>query len=153
MTTTTRPMHWQDIPALLALEETLFPTDAWGAASWWSELAGRPRREYVVAEDDGQVVGYAGLDHGGEVADIMTVAVSPTAQGRGLGSELVDDLLTRAVTGGAHQVMLEVRADNPRAETLYAHKGFDVVTRRRRYYQPGDVDALVMRRVLPEVTA
>jgi ribosomal-protein-alanine N-acetyltransferase len=44
--------------------------------------------------------------------------------------------------------MLEVRADNVAARNLYDRNGFDVLSARRRYYQPGDVDALVMRRLL-----
>ena len=52
-------------PAVLAaLEAELFAADAWSAASWWAELAQRPRRAYVVAEQDGAVAGYAGLDRG-----------------------------------------------------------------------------------------
>lgn len=141
-------MTWHDIPALVELEQVLFPDDAWAAASWWSELAGRPRREYVVVEDEGQVVAYAGLDHGGDVADVMTVAVSPAVQGSGLGRTLVDHLVERAAAEGAQHVMLEVRGDNTNARSLYATRGFDVIARRRRYYQPGDVDALVMRRSL-----
>jgi ribosomal-protein-alanine N-acetyltransferase len=46
--------------------------------------------------------------------------------------------------------MLEVRADNEPARKLYDSNGFEVLTVRRRYYQPGDVDALVMRRRLTE---
>jgi ribosomal-protein-alanine N-acetyltransferase len=48
--------------------------------------------------------------------------------------------------------MLEVRADNEPARRLYAARGFELVNVRRRYYQPGDVDAQVMRLAL-EVTA
>jgi ribosomal-protein-alanine N-acetyltransferase len=41
--------------------------------------------------------------------------------------------------------MLEVRADNGAARALYEAVGFTVLRVRPRYYQPGDVDALVMR--------
>jgi ribosomal-protein-alanine N-acetyltransferase len=44
--------------------------------------------------------------------------------------------------------MLEVRADNDAAQRLYCATGFSVLTVRRRYYQPGDVDALIMRLTL-----
>ena len=46
--------------------------------------------------------------------------------------------------------MLEVRADNTAARSLYDHSGYVVLSTRRRYYQPGDVDALVMRKTLGE---
>jgi ribosomal-protein-alanine N-acetyltransferase len=145
---TLREMTWRDIPALAALEPELFADDAWSEQTWWAELAGRPRRSYVVGERAGSVAGYAGLDRGGEVADVMTLAVAPTAQGHGLGKALLDWLVVEARRGGAEHLMLEVRADNAAAQRLYSRAGFAVLTVRRRYYQPGDVDALIMRLTL-----
>ena len=156
MRTTTEPVatrvreaRWTDVPELVALEHELFAHDAWAEATWWAELAGRPRREYVVVEDGGGLLGYAGLDHGGEVADVMTVAVTSRARGAGLGRLLLTELERRAAARGAASVVLEVRADNVAALALYERTGYAVLSTRRRYYQPGDVDALVMRKVLP----
>lgn len=146
--TTVRAMTWRDIPTLAELEHELFAADAWSVETWWSELAGRPRRDYVVLEGPSGIEGYAGVDHGGDVADVMTVAVAPGRRGRGLGDLLVDTLIDRAAGRGAGAVMLEVRADNDAARALYRRHGFAEVSVRRRYYQPGDVDAVVMRRRL-----
>ena len=151
---TLREMTWRDIPRLAALEQELFAADAWSSETWWAELAGRPRRDYVVLQGESDIEGYAGVDHGGEVADVMTLAVIPGQRGRGLGDLLVDTLLDRAVGRGAGALMLEVRADNDAARALYRRHGFVEVSVRRRYYQPGDVDAVVMRRRLaPEEDA
>jgi [ribosomal protein S18]-alanine N-acetyltransferase len=149
-TPTLREVHWADIPVLAVLERELFAHDAWSEPTWWAELAGRPRRDYVVVADGDGLLGYAGLDHGGEVADVMTIAVAPRAQGRGLGRLLLTALEERATARGAGHVMLEVRADNAAALGLYERSGFTVLSTRRRYYQPGDVDAIVMRKSLPE---
>ncbi|NYG07446.1 ribosomal-protein-alanine N-acetyltransferase [Phycicoccus badiiscoriae] len=147
-----RDLRWTDIDDVVALEAELFPDDAWTAASLWAELAARPRRSYVVQVDAaGELVGYAGVDLGGEVADVMTMAVSPRAQGRGLGRQLLSELVGRAVADHAAYLMLEVRADNEPARKLYESEGFETLTVRRRYYQPGDVDAHVMRLRLSEV--
>jgi len=144
-----RDLRWTDIELLSALEAAVFPDDAWTQAMWWSELAGRPRRSYVVHESqEGDLLGYGGLDLGGEVADVMTMAVAPAAQGHGLGRRLLDELVARARGDHAAYLMLEVRADNTPARKLYDSKGFEVVHIRRRYYQPGDVDAQVMRLAL-----
>ncbi|MDO5504029.1 MAG: ribosomal protein S18-alanine N-acetyltransferase [Actinomycetia bacterium] len=145
-----RPMSWLDIPVLVDLEAALFGEEAWSARTWWGELAARPRRDYVVVEREGEVLAYAGLDRGGEVADVMTIAVAPSAQGLGLGRELLALLRSRARESGARYLMLEVRADNEAARGLYETSGFEVLTVRHRYYQPDDVDALVMRAVLGE---
>ena len=147
-----RQLRWTDIDAVVALERELFPDDAWSVASLWAELAARPRRSYVVAEDDeGALVGYAGVDLGGEVADVMTMAVASGAQGSGLGRRLLEELVAQAEADHAAYLMLEVRADNKPARKLYESRGFELLTVRRRYYQPGDVDAHVMRLTLREV--
>lgn len=143
-----RPMSWTDIPALVDLEAELFGPDAWSAPTWWAELAGRPRRDYVVVTRDEAIAGYAGLDLGGDVADVMTIAVAPTVQGAGLGARLLSLVASRAREAGAAYLLLEVRDDNVAAKALYAGGGFEVLSVRRRYYQPGDVDALVLRKVL-----
>ena len=143
--TALREMTWRDIPALATLEPELFPDDAWSQQTWWAELALRPRRCYVVAEQGGAVVGYAGVDRGGEVADVMTIAVAPPARGQGLGSVLMHWLIGAARRDGAQHLMLEVRADNIAAQRLYSGTGFEMLSVRRKYYQPGDVDAHIMR--------
>lgn len=143
-----REMRWTDIEELAALERELFPHDSWAEGTWWQELAGRPRRDYLVEEDAGGIAGYAGLDLGGEVADIMTIAVAPRAQGRGVGGRLLAALVERAARDGAEYLMLEVRDDNAPARALYERAGFELLTTRRRYYQPGGVDAHILRRTL-----
>jgi len=150
--TTLREMTWRDIPALTAIEPALFADDAWSQGSWWAELAARPRRSYVVGEQSGTVVGYAGVDCGGVVADVMTIAVAPAAQGQGLGAVLLHWLIAEARRAGAEHLMLEVRADNAVAQRLYSATGFRTLAVRRKYYQPGDVDALIMRMHLWDMT-
>jgi len=145
-----REVSWTDIPELVRIEAEVFPDDAWTEASWWGELAGRPRRDYVAVERDGELAAYGGVDHGGHVADLMTVAVAPGHRGSGLGERLLDELEARAVAGGAEAMMLEVRADNAPARALYDRRGYAVLNVRRGYYQPGGVDALVMRKLLGE---
>ncbi len=141
--TTIREVRWSDLDHLAGLETELFGTEAWSLESWWGELAGRPRREYVLAEDEGGVAGYAGLDHGGEVSDVMTIAVVPRARRTGLGRRLLEELIDRSVRAGAERLLLEVRADNEAARGLYAARGFELLQTRRGYY-PGGVDALVL---------
>jgi [ribosomal protein S18]-alanine N-acetyltransferase len=141
-----RPMRWWDVPAALAIERELFP-DPWTEATFWSELAGVPEtRHYVVIEADGELIGYAGLFATRHTADVQTVAVAASRQGEGLGALLLTALLDEAQRRGAGEVLLEVRADNETAARLYSRFGFERIGVRRGYYQPGRVDAIVMRR-------
>lgn len=144
-----RGLAWPDIEAVTLLEQQLFPEDAWSAPTWWAELAGRPRRDYLVVVDGcTQIVGYAGLDDGGDLADVMTIAVAPAAQGAGLGRFLLAELERRAAVRDVEALILEVRADNVAALRMYERAGFALIRTRPKYYQPGDIDALVMRKVL-----
>ncbi|MBW3085656.1 N-alpha-acetyltransferase RimI [Austwickia sp. TVS 96-490-7B] len=146
-----RAMSWTDIPEVAAAEQHLFADHPWDQATWWAELAGRPRRSYVVLRGEGgtgALKGYAGLDLGAEVADVMTIGVTPSAQGTGCGRRLMEWSEQTARSAGADYLMLEVRADNAAAIGLYRSRGFRELSVRRRYYQPGDVDALILRKDL-----
>ncbi|MGW3418712.1 ribosomal protein S18-alanine N-acetyltransferase [Streptomyces phaeochromogenes] len=154
-----REMRWWDIEPVLELEKDLFPEDAWSRGMFWSDLAhargpGATRR-YVVAEIAGdtaggggggaRIVGYGGLAAAGDVGDVQTIAVSREHWGTGLGAMILTELLRAATAFECAEVMLECRVDNVRAQKLYERFGFEAIGFRRGYYQPGNVDALVMR--------
>lgn len=139
-----------DLDAIMALERASFPTDAWSDAMMREELASR-HSHYLVLEEAGRLVGYAGLraPKGSSDGDIQTIAVDSASRGRGRGRMLLTALLQTASDRGVREVFLEVRADNPVAQALYASEGFSEVGTRPRYYQPNDVDAIVMRLHVP----
>lgn len=145
MTARLRVMRWWDIEAVTRLERMLFVEDAWSETTFWSELAERDTRHYLVADDDGTVVGYAGLCAYPDDAYVQTIAVAPAHQHRGVGRALLSALLDAACARGCRRVDLEVRADNGVAMRLYEQFGFRRVGVRRGYYQPSGVDAVVMR--------
>ncbi|MBV9445706.1 MAG: ribosomal protein S18-alanine N-acetyltransferase [Streptosporangiaceae bacterium] len=150
-----RDMTADDMPAVMALEQELFPEDAWTPEMFASEFAESPsRRRYLVAEITGQdqrpgLIGYAGmLFTGGSEADVLTLAVHPVHWGNGVGTALLLALIDEAVQRDCTEVFLEVRKDNPRARDLYRRHGFAEIGVRRGYYQPAGVDAIVMRKDL-----
>ena len=155
MTVILREMRWWDIEPVMAIERELFPDDAWSRGMFWSELAAvrhpGATRYYVVAElvteaeKDSRLIGYAGLSAVAGTGDVQTIAVAREQWGTGLGARLLTDLLSQANAFECREVLLEVRIDNTRAQRLYQRFGFDPIGVRRGYYQPGNVDALVMR--------
>ena len=156
-------MTWQlrqatvvDVAAIMALETSTFEHDAWSPEMMARDLAD-PNCYYLVAfptDRPAQIEAYAGLlaPRGAREGDIQTIAVAPRARGHGLGRTLMQALIGEARKRGAREVFLEVRADNPTAQRLYERLGFDDVGVRRGYYQPGNVDANVMRLVIPAPT-
>ena len=139
-----RPLAESDLDRVLELEPVLFGAGAWSAQVYREELA-HPSRYYVAAEQDGVLVGYAGIALG-EDAEVMTVGVAPEYRGHGLGAALLTDLLDRARQARSRRVFLEVRAGNDTAQRLYERAGFRAIGTRPGYY--GDEDAVVMRLVL-----
>lgn len=147
MTATLRPMRWWHIEPVLRLEVELFAEDSWSDSMFWSELAERDTRWYVVAAHGDDVIGYAGLCvYAPGEAYVQTIGVATGKQRGGVGTVLLEALLDEARKRGATQVDLEVRADNAVAIALYAKHGFKEMGIRRGYYQPSGADALVMRR-------
>ena len=144
---TLRDMTAEDVAAVDLLERKLFPIDAWPLQMFFDELAQVDTRRYVVAEVDGHIVAYAGLMCIEPIADIQTIAVVPEFEGKGIGSAILSELIAEARRRRAADVLLEVRADNPRAQSLYLRFGFEQIHIRPRYYRDGAA-ALIMRLTL-----
>lgn len=146
-----------DLDAIMQIESSVFTSDAWSFDAMRADLASE-HCYYLVAlpADDPSsstaIAGYAGLlaPRGAKEGDIQTIAVAVDARRRGLGRVLMTSLLNEARRRGAREVFLEVRADNPNAEALYASLGFERLGVRPGYYQPDNIDAIVMRAAVPE---
>lgn len=139
-----------DLDVVAELEPVLFGRDAWSRQTYAEEL-GLGTRRYVVAVADGTVVGYAGIDLAAE-AQVMTVGVVPGHRRRGVATAMMTHLVGQARAAGARSVLLEVRAGDAGAQTLYRGLGFAEIGVRRGYYQHDREDAVVMRLRLTPAT-
>ncbi len=135
-----------DLEQIMLLEKSSFKNDAWSKANMRGELLA-PHTFYVVAEENNNLVGYAGLSKisTSPSSDVQTIAVSEIHRGKGIGRDLMLSLLTFAEEQGAKEVFLEVREDKPTPQALYQSLGFMAIDRRENYYQPDGVAAIVMR--------
>ena len=153
--TTLRAAQLQDVPDLHTLETRLFPADAWTLDMFLAEV-GHPTRSYYVLEHDTgsgpSIIGYCGVMVVGDTADVQTIAVLPEHEGNGYGRALLETMHTRSRQQGAERILLEVRADNPRAQRLYRRNGYTRIHVRPRYYDAG-TDALIMLKELTAPTA
>lgn len=119
-----------------------------GHGQIWSEadlaaLCAAPSTLCVALDD----MGFALIRVIAPEAEVLTLAVDPTAQGQGLGHRLLHTAMALAGRHGAQTLFLEVAEDNIAARALYAGAGFTQTARRRAYYsRPGApaVDAIVM---------
>jgi ribosomal-protein-alanine acetyltransferase len=138
-----------DLDQLVALEQRIFVNDAWPRTLWSSELES-PHTWYLVvvpADAPSEIRGYAGLLSlpRANDADVQTIGLSAELRGHGLGRELMRRLHEEALRRGVREMFLDVRVDNPVAQSLYRSFGYEEIGVRKGYYQPDNVDALVMR--------
>ncbi|MHA7242208.1 ribosomal protein S18-alanine N-acetyltransferase [Paeniglutamicibacter antarcticus] len=140
-------MKQADVDAVWELEKVLFPTDAWPREMYIDELGLTDTRNYWVVCDADKIVAYCGSMCVLPLADVQTIAVNPDYEGRGIGTHLLRLMITTVTQRSATDLLLEVRADNPRAQGLYERHGFEAIHRRARYYRDG-VDAVIMRKAL-----
>lgn len=143
---TLRPWKYGDILRISELEKECFPDEPWSfqmlASSFGSESF-----YGIVAEDGGEVVGYGGITVTFDSADIANVAVTEAFRHSGVGSSVLDELLSIAKSKGAEKVFLEVRVSNSPAMSMYLKHGFKGVYARTRYYSNGE-DCIVMTKEL-----
>lgn len=99
----------------------------------WDEARERARfvdaldlHRTTVIEADERAVGFVMIVELPRVLQVHTIAIAPEHQGRGIGSEIVRDLVDIGRQTG-RDVVLSVLKSNPRAETLYVRLGFCVV--------------------------
>jgi ribosomal-protein-alanine N-acetyltransferase len=137
-----RPARPDDLTTLTTLEAQLFGADAWSEGVLADELT-----TVVIAEMDGDVVGYATSRVAADLADLTRIAVLPDHRRAGIGRSLVQRIKELAASGGANRMLLEVSAGNDAALNFYAAEGFVEIDRRPRYYRDGS-DALVLRLTL-----
>lgn len=98
-----------------------------------------------------RLVGFAIARKAAEEAEILTIAVQPRNQRRGIGRALIENLLRRLYAERVTELFLEVDVGNAAAVALYRRLGFRVVAERTGYYRDPNGNrsaALVMRRDL-----
>jgi ribosomal-protein-alanine N-acetyltransferase len=134
-----------DADAIAILEAECQGDDAWSAALVRDGVTGGlPTVQYLVAESEGTITGYAVASYAGDIAELQRIGVAGSVRRRGIASELLAAVLVHAPRTGADRVLLEVRADNRGALSFYADRSFVEIDRRPRYYRDG-TDAVVMR--------
>lgn len=141
--TVIRFMRLKDVDAVADIEEATFARP-WSRDSFRQEVTRNAVARYLVAEQDGQILGYAGAWIILDESHITNIAVREDVRGKGLGKKLTKQLLKILSNLGACYATLEVRVSNIRAQNLYKSLGFVSVGKRKRYYEDNNEDAYLM---------
>lgn len=167
-----RDMTRADIRAVGRIESLAYE-DAWPARAFDAELANAFARyrvaieEPAIASDEPErmgargaiatlrrrlrrrmrpdrIVGFIGVWYMHDQMHLVTIAVDPTQQGRGIGARLLLECMDLAREAELPEIVLEVRVTNERAKALYERFGFHRAGTLLAYYQDNGEDAHVM---------
>lgn len=130
-----------DAPHIAELEKECF-------ADPWSQNAIAEAAKYgtifLLAEQDGKILGYLGMKPVLDEGYISNVAVTSSARGKGIGSALLEKLTSYAKESGIKTISLEVRPSNAPAIALYEKFGYKQVGRRKNFYSHPTEDGLIL---------
>lgn len=134
-----RPAVVDDVPAMMAIYnhyvETshatfdIAPVSLENRLAWFGGFAERGPFRLVVADRDGQVVGYAGSGKFREkpaysTSVEMTVYVDPDARGQGVGAQMYRHLFALLEDEPIHRAYAGITLPNPASLALHRQFGF-----------------------------
>lgn len=154
---TVRPFQRGDLERVMQINRICLPENY--SASFFLGLHEKFSATFIVAEADGEVIGYimCRIEGGlpgfklfgmGRKGHVVSVAVLPSHRGKGIGYSLMQEAMKNIVSYGAKECYLEVRTSNLAAVSLYKKLGFEIARIIGNYYSDGE-DAYVMTRKLP----
>ena len=132
-----RRAELSDIPAAAALERAEFPdgADEGMLARLWETDGG----VILAAEEGNDLLGYVWARFVLDEGDIGN-----DSRRRGIGAALMEALFAESERRGAAVLQLEVRESNLAARRLYEKNGFEIVGKRKNYYEKPAEDAILM---------
>jgi ribosomal-protein-alanine N-acetyltransferase len=138
-----RSMREEDISAVSAIERTVF-SDPWPESAFHDCLTVPSRVNLVLVDSDSNLIGYLCAQCAADEIQIHNIAVAPQWHRQGHGTHLLQAAEDEGLTRGALCVVLDVRASNEAALSMYARLGYRRIGRRRDYYHHPVCDALVL---------
>jgi L-amino acid N-acyltransferase len=141
-----RDAHPGDVPAIFEIynEQVLHGTATFDTQpkteadrSKWFDTHDRKRYVILVAEEEGQIIGWARLYPWSDRCAYArsaenSVYVHKDARGRGVGSELLSELMRRAGSAGVCVLLARIAEGNPASIRLHEAAGFEMVGVMRR---------------------
>jgi ribosomal-protein-alanine N-acetyltransferase len=132
-----RPLEEQDCVAISDIHATGFDP-AWGPEDMMGLLRQSNVFGFLALETGALIrqrpVGFVLVRHAADEAEILTIAVSSQARGRGIGRRLMVETLRKLYADRIDRLILEVDENNQSALHLYRQLGFEQVGVRKGYY-------------------
>lgn len=138
-----RPGGPADLAAVIAIENASFG-DAWSPEALLGELVADRLRLPLVAEHDGQVVGFLMAWRVADQLHVLNIAAAARCRRQGIGTALLREAARRGLAEGLLEATLEVRRGNTAGRAFYRRHGFRESGVRARYYADNGEDAIIL---------
>ena len=134
-------MNSPDLETIKHLLTTDFD-DFWNLSILQSELD-NSRSYYIIAKEDREILGFAGIIDTVDQFEITNIVVKKTCRHKGVGTLLLNELIEYAKKNNKNKIFLEVNEKNIPAIKLYEKNGFKKCGFRKKYYNNID-NAILM---------
>lgn len=138
-----RCMDLGDVEPVFGVEVKCFATP-WSRESFEYEMRENDNALYVIAEYEGNVLGYAGMWKILDEGHITNIAVLKEFRKKGIATLMISRLLDIAKESSIKSFTLEVSSTNDVAIKLYESFGFKRCGLRKGYYKDTQDDAIIM---------
>jgi ribosomal-protein-alanine N-acetyltransferase len=135
----------EDINDVVNIENTCF-TIPWSRDTIKREIEINDLATLIVAEENGEVLGYIGIWFILDEGDITKVSVLPGHRRKSIATKLMEAVINLAKSKKINSLTLEVSESNAAAISLYEKFGFEKLGTRKKYYDNGE-DAIIMWKV------
>lgn len=125
-------LRQEHIPQLVEIEKACF-SDPWSYDGFLYEVT-NPRAVFLLAVQNGEVLGYIGMHHIFDIGYIANVAVKEAYRRQGVAGFLMEHIMAYAKKNKLDSLTLEVRENNLAAQNFYKNYGFAEVGVRKNYY-------------------
>lgn len=149
-----QPVSRVAAPLLAALHKVSFKSHADWDEDFFLKLLNLPTTRGLIALIDDTPVGFILWQQTPDTGEVITIAVRPDHQRRGIGRRILDAYERTLGEDGVAESVLDVAADNLPAQRLYGSAGYATAHRRANYYQLYEngvekrVDALVLQKTI-----
>lgn len=137
------PMTYDHVPEAAEIERICF-SDPWSERMLREHLDNLCASGLAAVDENGRLLGYAGLLVVLDEGYITNVAVRPECRRQGIAHALLDVFRRFGEGNQLAFLTLEVRDSNQAARALYHKLGFDEVGIRKNYYDHPKEDAVIM---------
>lgn len=158
-TFTIRRFRQSDLKEVMSINRTCLPENY--APYFFTDLHEKYPATFIVAEEDNAVIGYImcrietaskgfGLFGLTKKGHIVSIAVLPEYQRKGIGTALIQEAVGNLHLYKAKECFLEVRVGNLAAVNMYKQLRFRIIRRIQRYYADGEAAYIMGKKLQPE---